>query len=172
LSVLTDFNSFQGKKSYIAEAKASSSIPILRKDFLYDPYQVLETRAIGADCILVIMATVSDQQAKELEDCANFWGMDVLIEVHDESELERALQLNSKFIGINNRNLKTFNIRLETTEELVLKIPKDYLIVSESGLTNKNDLIRMVQANVRSFLIGESLMRQNDIKSAIEGLLD
>jgi indole-3-glycerol phosphate synthase len=151
LSVLTDFNSFQGKKSYIAEAKASSSIPILRKDFLYDPYQVLETRAIGADCILVIMATVSDQQAKELEDCANFWGMDVLI---------------------NNRNLKTFNIRLETTEELVLKIPKDYLIVSESGLTNKNDLIRMVQANVRSFLIGESLMRQNDIKSAIEGLLD
>ena len=172
LSVLTDFKSFKGHKHYITEAKDSSSLPILRKDFLYDPYQVLETRAIGADCILIIMATVSDQQAQELEDCAHFWGMDVLIEVHNEIELERALQLKSKFIGVNNRDLKTFNIRLETTEELTLKIPTGYLIVSESGLSNKSDLIRMAELNVRSFLIGESLMRQSDIKKAIESLLE
>ena len=172
LSVLTDFTSFKGKNHFIAEARESSSLPILRKDFLYDPYQVVETRALGADCILIIIATVSDQQAQELEDCANFWGMDVLIEVHDERELERALNLKSKLVGINNRNLKTFNIRLETTEELAIKIPKNYLVVSESGLLTKNDLIRMTHVNVRSFLIGESLMRQNDIKAATKGLLD
>ena len=172
LSVLTDFNSFKGHNRFIAEARNSSSLPILRKDFLYDPYQVLETRALGADCILIIMATVSDNQAEELEECANFWGMDVLIEVHDERELERALRLKSKLVGVNNRNLKTFNIRLETTEELTTKIPKDYIIVSESGLIDKKDLIRMTKVNVRSFLIGESLMRQTDIKAAIKGLLD
>ena len=172
LSVLTDYNSFQGHNRFIAKARSASSLPILRKDFLYDPYQVLETRALGADCILIIMATVSDQQAKELEDCAVFWGMDVLIEVHDERELERALQLKSKLIGVNNRNLRTFNIRLETTEELALKIPKGYLIVSESGLLNKRDLIRMTEVNVRCFLIGESLIRQTDIKAAIKGLLN
>ena len=144
----------------------------MRKDFLYDPYQVLETRALGADCILIIMAMVSDQQAEELEDCAIFWGMDVLVEVHDEKELERALNLKSKLIGVNNRNLKTFNIRLETTEELAVKIPKNYLIVSESGLLNKGDLNRMAKENVRSFLIGESLMRQNNINAAIKTLLD
>ena len=172
LSVLTDFNSFKGHSRFIAEARNSSSLPILRKDFLYDPYQVLETRALGADCILIIMAAVSDQQAEELEDCANFWGMDVLIEVHDEKELDRALQLKSKLVGVNNRNLKTFNIRLETTEELIMKIPKGYIVVSESGLFDKKDLIRMTKVNVRSFLIGESLMRQNDVKAAIKDLLD
>ena len=172
LSVLTDFNSFKGENQFIAEARNSSSIPILRKDFLYDPYQVLETRALGADCILIIMAMVSDQQAEELEECANFWGMDVLVEVHDEEELDRALNLKSKLIGVNNRNLKTFDIRLETTEELAVKIPKNYLIVSESGLLNKGDLIRMAKVNVRSFLIGESLMRQNNINAAIKALLD
>ena len=172
LSVLTDFNSFKGHSRFIAEARNSSSLPILRKDFLYDPYQVLETRALGADCILIIMAAVSDQQAQELEDCSNSWGMDVLIEVHDEKELERALRLKSKLVGVNNRNLKTFNIRLETTEELTPKIPKSYVIVSESGLFNKKDLIRMTKVNVRSFLIGESLMRQTDIKAAVKGLLD
>lgn len=172
LSVLTDFNSFKGENQFIAEARKSSSIPILRKDFLYDPYQVLETRALGADCILIIMAMVSDQQAEELEDCAISWGMDVLVEVHDEKELERALKLKSKLIGVNNRNLKTFNIRLETTEELAVKIPKNYLIVSESGLLNKGDLQKMAKENVRSFLIGESLMRQNNINAAIKALLD
>jgi len=115
---------------------------------------------------------VSDQQAEELEDCAIFWGVDVLVEVHDEKELERALNLKSKLIGVNNRNLKTFNIRLETTEELAVKIPKNYLIVSESGLLNKGDLNRMAKENVRSFLIGESLMRQNNINAAIKALLD
>lgn len=172
LSVLTDFKSFKGHNHYLIEAKRSSTIPILRKDFLYDPYQVLESRALGADCILIIMAAVSDQQAKELEDCATLWGMDVLIEVHDETELERALRLKSKLVGVNNRNLKTFDIRLETTEELIMNIPKEYLTVSESGLFTKNDLVRMAQVNVRSFLIGESLMRQTDIKLAIRGLLD
>ena len=172
LSVLTDFKSFKGENQFIAEARKSSSIPILRKDFLYDPYQVLETRALGADCILIIMAMVSDQQAEELEDCAISWGMDVLVEVHDEKELERALNLKSKLIGVNNRNLKTFNIRLETTEELAVKIPKNYLIVSESGLLNKGDLQKMAKENVRSFLIGESLMRQNNINAAIKALLD
>ena len=171
LSVLTDFNSFKGQNCFIAEARRSSSLPILRKDFLYDPYQVVETRALGADCILIIMATVSDQQAKELEESANLWGMDVLIEVHNEIELMRALRLKSKFIGVNNRDLKTFSTQLRTTEELTLKIPRDYLVVSESGLSSKNDLIRMEKANVRSFLIGESLMRQSDIKKAIQVLL-
>lgn len=171
LSVLTDFNSFKGQNCFIAEARRCSSLPILRKDFLYDPYQVVETRALGADCILIIMATVSDQQAKELEESANLWGMDVLIEVHNEIELMRALRLKSKFIGVNNRDLKTFSTQLRTTEELTLKIPRDYLVVSESGLSSKNDLIRMEKANVRSFLIGESLMRQSDIKKAIQVLL-
>ena len=171
LSILTDFKSFMGQKQYIKQAREASSLPILRKDFLYDPYQVIETRAIGADCILIIMATVSDQQARELEDCANQWGLDVLVEVHTEHELERALNLKSRLIGINNRDLKTFNIRLDTTIEIAAKVPAGYLIVSESGISNSDDLIKMAKINVRSFLIGESLMREKKIKDAIERLL-
>jgi indole-3-glycerol phosphate synthase len=171
LSILTDFPSFQGKNEYLIQAKSSSSLPVLRKDFLYDTYQVTESRAIGADCILIIIASVSDSQAQELEESALSWGMDVLLEVHNEHELERALLLKSKLIGINNRNLKTFEICLKTTEKLSKKIPKDYLIVSESGLTTKADLNRMAQLDVKSFLIGESLMRQNNIREAIERLL-
>ena len=172
LSVLTDFPSFMGQLNFIKEARINSSLPILRKDFLYDPYQVIESRAIGADCILIIMATVSDQQAKDLEETALLWGLDVLIEVHNEQELERALQLKSKLIGINNRDLKTFKIDLETTLKLATKIPSDYLIVSESGFYNKTDLEKMAKVNVSSFLIGESLMRQKDIIGAIARLLN
>ena len=160
-----------GKKGYIQEAINTSKLPILRKDFLYDPYQVLETRAIGADCILIIMASVSDQQAQELEESALFWGLDVLIEVHNYYELERALKLKSKMIGINNRNLKTFNVDLQTTLELATNIPNGYLVISESGLNTKNDLAKMAEVNVKSFLIGESLMREKNIKKAIEKLL-
>ena len=172
LSVLTDFPSFMGQLNYITEARKYSSLPILRKDFLYDPYQVVETRAIGADCILIIMATVSDQQAKDLEDTAIQWGLDVLIEIHNEKELERALQLKSKLIGINNRNLKTFKIDLKITLNLAKMIPNDYLVVSESGFYTKMDLKRMAEVNVRSFLIGESLMRKKDIIGAMKGLLN
>ena len=171
LSVLTDAVSFMGKKGYIQEAINTSKLPILRKDFLYDPYQVLETRAIGADCILIIMASVSDQQAQELEESALFWGLDVLIEVHNYYELERALKLKSKMIGINNRNLKTFNVDLQTTLELATNIPNGYLVISESGLNTKNDLAKMAEVNVKSFLVGESLMREKNIKKAIEKLL-
>ena len=171
LSVLTDFNSFMGHNHYIKEARNATSLPILRKDFLYDPYQVVETRAIGADCILIIMATVSDQQAMVLEDSAIQLGLDVLIEVHNEIELERALRLKSKFIGLNNRNLKDFKIDLKATTDLVAKIPKDYLIVSESGLNNRTDLKNLAKQDVRSFLIGESLMRQKNVEYAIKKLL-
>lgn len=172
LSVLTDFTSFMGHPDYVMEAKRNSSLPILRKDFLYDPYQVVETRAIGADCILIIMATVSDHQAKELEETATHWGLDVLIEVHNIKELERALTLKSKFIGINNRNLKTFDVQLETTFELIKNIPKEYLIVSESGLKKKTDLDKLAKVKVRSFLIGESLIRKKNIKKAIQRILN
>ncbi len=172
LSVLTDFPSFMGEKHFIKEARRTSSLPILRKDFLYDPYQVLEARAIGADCILIIMAAVSDQQAKDLEDTAIYWGLDVLIEVHNTEELERALKLKSKFIGINNRDLKTFNTELKTTIELASKVPEGYLIASESGINSKMDLAEMAKINIKSFLIGESLMRKTNIKEAIEGLLN
>ena len=172
LSVLTDFPSFMGEKHYIKEARCSSNLPILRKDFLYDPYQVLETRALGADCILIIMAAVSDQQAKDLEDTAIHCGLDVLIEVHNSEELKRAFKLKSKLIGINNRDLKTFNTELKTTIELAAKIPEAYLIVSESGLNSKNDLSKMARINVKSFLIGESLMRKKNIRESIEELLN
>ena len=171
LSVLTDFPSFMGQLNFIKEARKNSSLPILRKDFLYDPYQVVESRAIGADCILIIMATVSDQQAKDLEETALHWGLDVLIEVHNEQEVERALQLKSKLIGINNRDLKTFKIDLGTTLKLAKKIPNDYLIVSESGFHAKTDLAKIATVDVKSFLIGESLMRQKDIIGATARLL-
>ncbi|MEE8454428.1 MAG: indole-3-glycerol phosphate synthase TrpC, partial [Limibaculum sp.] len=147
------------------------TLPVIRKDFLYDPYQVAEARALGADCILIVMASVSDAQAAELEDAARHWGMDALIEVHDRAELDRALTLKSSLLGVNNRNLKTFEVHLETTEELAPLVPANRLLVTESGLSTPADLARLAGAGVRSFLIGESLMRQQDVTAATRALL-
>lgn len=171
LSVLTDTPSFQGADSFLTEARAAVDLPALRKDFLYDTYQVAEARALHADCILIIMASVSDAQALELEDAASHWGMDALIEVHDEAELERASQLKSKMIGINNRNLKTFKTDIDTTRQLSRLVPEDRLIVAESGLSTPDDLADLARYGARSFLIGESLMRQEDVAAATRSLL-
>ena len=172
LSVLTDKPSFMGDKAYLTSARNSSNLPALRKDFIYDTYQVIEARALNADCILIIMASVSDQQAKELEHAAISWNMDVLIEVHDEIELERAMNLNSPMIGINNRNLKTFETSTDTTKRLSQLLPSERLIISESGLFSNDDLRSMARVGERSFLIGDSLMRQADVTEAPQKILE
>ncbi|MGZ2258224.1 indole-3-glycerol phosphate synthase TrpC [Roseobacter sp. A03A-229] len=171
LSVLTDTPSFQGAKDYLGEARRACDLPVLRKDFMYDTYQVAEARAMGADCILIIMASVSDEQAQDLEEAAMAWGMDALLEVHDAEELARASHLKSRLMGINNRNLKTFETTLDTTRELSRDVPEDRLIVAESGLSTPEDLADMARYGARIFLIGESLMRQEDVEGATRKLL-
>jgi indole-3-glycerol phosphate synthase len=171
LSILTEQDNFQGSDAYLKAASAACSLPVLRKDFMLDPYQVVEARAIGADCILLILACLSDGQALELEACAFDLNMDVLIEVHDEAELDRAFALRSPLIGLNNRNLKTLAVDLSTTERLAARLPADRVLIAESGLKTPADLARLAAAGARRFLVGESLMRHEDITTATAALL-
>ncbi len=171
LSVLTDAPYFQGADEYLMQARNAVQLPVLRKDFMLDPYQVHEARAIGADCILLIMAALSDAQASELEAAARELDMDVLVEVHDRPELDRALALKSRLIGINNRNLKTLEVDLRTAEALATHLPAAATGVCESGLRGPEELARMRRAGLHCFLIGESLMRQNDVTAATQAIL-
>ena len=171
LSILTDGPSFQGDDSYLMAARAMVDLPILRKDFMYDPYQVIEARVLGADCILIIMASVSDAQAVELEDAATRMGLDGLVEVHNAEELERAAVLKSPMLGINNRDLHSFEVTLDTTRTLAKRVPADKLIVAECGIFEPDDLAELSQYGARSFLIGESLMRQADVAAATRHIL-
>lgn len=162
LSVLTDVDFFQGADEYLKQAKAACHLPVLRKDFMVDPYQVVEARAIGADCILLIASCLDDNQMKELDDCARGLGMDVLVEVHDAEEFQRALALPAPLLGINNRNLHTFELTLETTFALLDQVPAGTLLVTESGIMNAQDVQKMRDHNVHAFLVGETFMRAED----------
>ncbi len=171
LSVLTDSLSFQGAPEDLIVARQATHLPVLRKDFMLDPYQIVQSRALGADCILVIMAMVSDETAAQLLGAAREWGMDAIVEVHDEREMERALAFDAGLIGINNRNLKTFVTDIETTIRLYPLVPKDRHVVAESGLSKPEDLTKLAKAGISSYLIGESLMRADNVEAATHALL-
>lgn len=172
LSVLTDTPNFQGEDDFLRQARAAVPLPALRKDFMVDPWQILESRALGADCILIILASMDDVLAREMEELAHDLGMDALIETHDEEEFERALtHLTSPLIGVNNRNLKTLKVDIATSERLLPRLPKDRLGIAESGLKTARDLARMARAGASCFLVGESLMREEDVEAATRALL-